>query len=217
MGGGKAKGAIVKPVQMSFPAKRDDADNVEVEEEEDEEEAAMDVEEGKIITSASSTKSSNSVGATQAHLVNDSSPSKSVVGKTSASDNETTESPLSTTSEDRSKDSFTPAAEIKVKIKIGESNSAKRKSGPSSVSAAVKAAGIETGPKLSGKTSDAQAASSSKSSSSKIDLSVSSILASRATEVYNEERMKDPQFSMWVPPTNQAGDGKTKLNEKYGY
>jgi hypothetical protein len=30
----------------------------------------------------------------------------------------------------------------------------------------------------------------------------------------DEER---PDYSTWVPPTGQSGDGKTKLNEKYGY
>ena len=27
----------------------------------------------------------------------------------------------------------------------------------------------------------------------------------------------DEDYSMWLPPQNQSGDGKTNLNEKYGY
>ena len=27
----------------------------------------------------------------------------------------------------------------------------------------------------------------------------------------------DPKYATWLPPTNQSGDGKTALNDKYGY
>lgn len=33
---------------------------------------------------------------------------------------------------------------------------------------------------------------------------------------YDQDIYTD-NYSMWVPPQNQAGDGKTSLNEKYGY
>ncbi|XP_048586312.1 kanadaptin isoform X2 [Nematostella vectensis] len=31
------------------------------------------------------------------------------------------------------------------------------------------------------------------------------------------EAVSDPTFSSWQPPADQSGDGRTKLNEKYGY
>ena len=27
----------------------------------------------------------------------------------------------------------------------------------------------------------------------------------------------DSKYDVWVPPSNQSGDGKTSLNEKFGY
>ncbi|VDM35390.1 unnamed protein product, partial [Hydatigera taeniaeformis] len=36
------------------------------------------------------------------------------------------------------------------------------------------------------------------------------------TEAYDYD-MNDPNFALWIPPTDQTGDGMTKLNEKYGY
>ncbi|XP_046383270.1 kanadaptin [Ischnura elegans] len=36
-------------------------------------------------------------------------------------------------------------------------------------------------------------------------------------KVANKEAVDEEDYSMWVPPENQSGDGRTKLNEKYGY
>lgn len=33
---------------------------------------------------------------------------------------------------------------------------------------------------------------------------------------YEEDAAKE-DYNMWVPPTGQTGDGRTSLNEKYGY
>ena len=36
-------------------------------------------------------------------------------------------------------------------------------------------------------------------------------------ETYCDEDIHADNYSTWVPPSDQAGDGKTSLNEKYGY
>lgn len=33
---------------------------------------------------------------------------------------------------------------------------------------------------------------------------------------YDEDKFRE-DYSMWLPPENQSGDGKTSLNEKFGY
>lgn len=35
-------------------------------------------------------------------------------------------------------------------------------------------------------------------------------------EDYDEDKFRE-DYSTWVPPENQSGDGKTSLNEKFGY
>ena len=32
-----------------------------------------------------------------------------------------------------------------------------------------------------------------------------------------ESADRDPKFATWLPPANQTGDGRTSLNDKYGY
>ena len=29
--------------------------------------------------------------------------------------------------------------------------------------------------------------------------------------------ISDPKYATWLPPANQSGDGRTSLNDKYGY
>lgn len=36
-------------------------------------------------------------------------------------------------------------------------------------------------------------------------------------EMYCDQEIHADNYSTWVPPSDQAGDGKTSLNEKYGY
>ena len=203
MGRGRGKGPMMTPVRVTLPAKKEESggggEEMEEEEEEDEEEESKDSANtsNKNCTAVDDTPQSNS-----ASVKGDAAPSGDAEIKTDASSSAATN------------ESEPAPVPVKVKLTIGESNSAKRKSATSSVSLALKTSGMDTGPKLKG------SSSSSSSSSSKgrgHDFSVSAILSSRVTEAYNEEKMKDPKFSMWVPPVDQAGDGKTKLNEKFGY
>ena len=36
-------------------------------------------------------------------------------------------------------------------------------------------------------------------------------------KVVGEYDVSDPKYATWIPPTNQSGDGRTSLNDKYGY
>lgn len=36
-------------------------------------------------------------------------------------------------------------------------------------------------------------------------------------KMYCDQDIHADNYSMWIPPSDQAGDGKTSLNEKYGY
>lgn len=36
-------------------------------------------------------------------------------------------------------------------------------------------------------------------------------------KIYCDQDVYADNYSMWIPPSDQAGDGKTCLNEKYGY
>lgn len=36
-------------------------------------------------------------------------------------------------------------------------------------------------------------------------------------KMYCDQDVHADNYSTWVPPSDQAGDGKTSLNEKYGY
>lgn len=33
----------------------------------------------------------------------------------------------------------------------------------------------------------------------------------------DEDEKREGEVEEWIPPEDQRGDGKTKLNEKYGY
>jgi len=34
---------------------------------------------------------------------------------------------------------------------------------------------------------------------------------------YEEMSEQDERYTAWMPPKNQSGDGRTSLNDKYGY
>ena len=36
-------------------------------------------------------------------------------------------------------------------------------------------------------------------------------------QVYEEMSAQDDRYSAWLPPKNQTGDGRTNLNDKFGY
>ena len=36
-------------------------------------------------------------------------------------------------------------------------------------------------------------------------------------KVEGDYDISDPKVATWLPPTNQTGDGRTSLNDKYGY
>ena len=210
--GAKAKGAslstVSKPVQLALPSKSNENVVEEEEEEDDEEEEVMD--EGKTIESKEGKKVatnedrpslSSSMGEDEPKSSKEASNDQTHDSKSSSAAALEQDSPTTKTVAT----AYSPATKVTMKIESSAEKKKKKKNAESSssasVSSAIKAAGIDTG--------------SSKSRGA--NFSISSVLSARATEAYNEEKMKDPQFSMWVPPVNQSGDGKTKLNEKYGY
>ncbi|XP_074663172.1 kanadaptin-like [Tubulanus polymorphus] len=42
-------------------------------------------------------------------------------------------------------------------------------------------------------------------------------LVSKVKKMKEYTETDDPNYAVWMPPADQTGDGKTKLNEKYGY
>ena len=36
-------------------------------------------------------------------------------------------------------------------------------------------------------------------------------------QLYEEMSAQDDRYSAWLPPKNQTGDGRTNLNDKFGY
>ncbi|XP_049848314.1 kanadaptin-like isoform X2 [Schistocerca gregaria] len=45
----------------------------------------------------------------------------------------------------------------------------------------------------------------------------SSVIGKMAQKMDYDYDESNPDYSVWVPPEGQTGDGRTKLNEKYGY
>ena len=222
------------PARVTLPARKDVNNDCEEEEEEeeedDEEEKAIPNDRDSEVRIGGKTEKTGSPMKSPAVDESESSPRSKPIkrssseGKHDSSDGEK----QSTIAEDEKKETLAPSASsssVKVQMKIGESNSAKKRkkqeavamSSVVSVSSAIKFSGMDTGPTLPSSRSSATSKNRTGGGGGGPDLSVSAILSARATEAYNEERMKDPQFSMWVPPVNQSGDGKTKLNEKFGY
>lgn len=217
------------PARVTLPARKDvnnDCEEEEEEEDDDEEKAIPNDRDGEVRIGGETEKT----GLPMKSPTSESSPRSKQIkrssseGKHDSSDGEK----QSTIAEDEKKETLAPSASsssVKVQMKIGESNSAKKRkkqeavamSSVVSVSSAIKFSGMDTGPTLPSSRSSATSKNRTGGGGGGPDLSVSAILSARATEAYNEERMKDPQFSMWVPPVNQSGDGKTKLNEKFGY
>jgi len=198
--GGRSRGGVVKAVQMM--PKREEAEVV-VEEEEEEEE---DEEENKNGNEKKDPIKSKDISVEPSVTAPPSESQTAVASSTKESPSPKAESLKSTTSQTELGE--TKAA--KRKLTSGAASDSASKAATGSVAAAIQSSGMERtertlpkGPAHPGKRGP--------------DVSVSAILSARMTESYNEEKMKDPKFAMWLPPKDQTGDGKTKLNEKFGY
>ena len=56
-----------------------------------------------------------------------------------------------------------------------------------------------------------------KKNRSKRKMSKNDNIDANDTKVPGNYDESDPKFATWIPPTNQTGDGRTSLNDKYGY